>query len=175
MEAMASQKLNSCLLLSIAIILVVTKSSEANGAVPTSPYCKICTIPNLCNNVVNGATNWKEAMVKSINACTEIAYRIQNVTSCILPQITGVAPQTKTSIQDTCKEAMDGAVSDLQEAMKALNKNDQGTMLTNLASLHTDCADALDQFGIKILPLTKVVGRYLKHMSVALSVAQTPQ
>ncbi|XP_015075776.1 uncharacterized protein LOC107019934 [Solanum pennellii] len=171
---MASQKLNFCLLLSMAIILVVTRSSEANDAVPTSPYCKICTIPILCNNVVNGATNWKEAMVKSINACTETAYRIQNVTNSILPQITGVAPQTKTSIQDTCKEAMDGAVSDLQEAMKALNKNDPGTMLTNLASLHTDCADALDQFGIKFLPLNKVVGRYLKHMSVALSVAQAP-
>lgn len=74
-KAMASQKLNFCLLLSMAIILVITRSSEANGAVPMSPYCKICTIPILCNNVVNGATNWKEAMVKSINACMENAYR----------------------------------------------------------------------------------------------------
>lgn len=97
------------------------------------------------------------------------------MTNSILPQITGVEPQTKASIQETCKEAMDGAVSDLQEAMKALSKNDPGTMLTNLASLHTDCADALEQFGIKFLPLTKVVGRYVKFMSVALSVAQTPR
>ncbi|MCD7467287.1 hypothetical protein HAX54_004627 [Datura stramonium] len=156
-------------------ILVLTKSSEAHGAVPMSPYCKTCTIPNLCNRVVNGATNWNEAMVKSIDACTQIAYRIQNVTSSILPQITGVEPQTRIAIQDICKEAMDGAVSDLKEAMKELNKNDQGSMLTNLASLHTDCADALEQFGIKFLPLTKVVSHYIKYMSVALSVAQTPQ
>ncbi|CAN4124010.1 unnamed protein product [Withania somnifera] len=158
----------------MAIILILTNNNEALGAVTMSPYCKTCTIPNLCNKVVNRATNWNEAMVKSIDACTQIAYRIQNVTNKILPQITEVEPQTKTSIQEICKEAMDSAVSDLKEAMKALNKNDPGTMITNLGSLHTDCADACEQFGIKFLPLTKVVGHYLKFMSVALSVAQTP-
>ncbi|KAK4376905.1 hypothetical protein RND71_003201 [Anisodus tanguticus] len=174
MKTMTSQKLSCCLLLTMATFLVLTKSSEAQP-VPMSQYCRTCTIPNLCNRVVNGATNWNEAMVKSIDACTQIAYRIQNVTNGILPQITGVEPQTKTSIQDTCKEAMDSAVSDLEEARKALNKNDPGTMISNLASLHTDCADALDQFGIKFLPLNKVVRRYIKFMSVALSVAQTQQ
>lgn len=77
MKNMTSQKMSYCLLLSMAIILVLTKNSEAQGAVPMSPYCKICTIPNLCNKVVNGATNWKDAMVKSIDACTEIAYRYE--------------------------------------------------------------------------------------------------
>ncbi|KAF3653058.1 putative endoglucanase 25-like [Capsicum annuum] len=175
MKTMTSRKLNCCSLLTMAIILVLTKRSEAHSEVPVSPYCKTCTIPNLCNRVVNGAANWNEAMVKSINACTQISYRIQNVTTNILPQITGIEPQSKISIQNTCKEAMDSAVSDLKEAMKALTKNDPGTMLTNLASLHTDCADALEQFGIKFSPLNKVVGRYLKFMSVALSVAQCPQ
>ncbi|KAJ8548379.1 hypothetical protein K7X08_030848 [Anisodus acutangulus] len=152
--------------------LVLKKSSEAQP-VPMSQYCRNCTIPDLCNRVVNGATNWNEAMVKSIDACTQIAYRIQNVTNDILPQITGVEPQTKTSIQSTCKEAVDSVVSDLEEAKKALNKNDSGTMISNLAAFHTDCADALEQFGIKFLPLTEVVGRYMQFMCVALSVAKT--
>ncbi|KAJ8548380.1 hypothetical protein K7X08_030849 [Anisodus acutangulus] len=102
-----------------------------------------------------------------------ILFKIQNVTNDILPQITGVEPQTKTSIQSTCKEAVDSVVSDLEEAKKALNKNDSGTMISNLAAFHTDCADALEQFGIKFLPLTEVVGRYMQFMCVALSVAKT--
>ncbi|OIS96097.1 hypothetical protein A4A49_23083 [Nicotiana attenuata] len=174
MKTMNSRKMNYCLLLIVATFFVLTKSSEAQ-VIPMSPYCKTCTIPNLCNRVVNGATNWNEAMVKSINACTEMAYRIQNVTNDILPKITGVEPQTKDSIQSTCKESMDSAVSDLEEAMKSLNKNDSGSMISNLGALHMDCSDALEQFGIKFLPLNKVVGRYVKFMSVALSVAQSPQ
>ncbi|KAL2543237.1 GDSL esterase/lipase [Abeliophyllum distichum] len=98
--------------------------------------------------MVNGATNWHDAIGNAISATLSLAKELQSKRSFIAPAIANLSPTAKNSLQETCIESLHTVIDMLQEGQVALAAGDNGTLQTKLsAAIDTECADQLSKFG----------------------------
>ncbi|KAL2559827.1 uncharacterized protein Fot_04566 [Forsythia ovata] len=167
---MASQKLNSLSFLLLAIIVSVSVHGVVSTRLQVSPFCRTSRTKGLCSTMVNGATNWHDAIGNAISETLSLAKELQSKNGLIAPAIANLSPAAKKSLQGTCKESFQTVIDMLKEGQVALAAGDNGTLQTKLsAALDTDCDDELSNFGATF-PLANMAKELTKKVSVCLAI-----
>lgn len=144
-------KLTSYVLLAAAALLLLgSAQAEARKYVGVNPFCRTASYRRTCTQMVNGATNWQDAVVNAIKATRELAARLQAMVPVVIePAIAKLEPASRDSVRETCAETYGSVVEDLDVGLSAFAAGDLGTAKTHLsAAIASECADALKEFGI---------------------------
>ncbi|KAL2455211.1 PMEI domain-containing protein [Abeliophyllum distichum] len=116
--------------------------------------------------MVNGATNWHDAIENAINATLSVAKELQPKSGFIAASIANLPPSTK----ETCKESFQTTTDMLEEGLDHLAAGDNGSLHTKLsAALDIECADELSNLGVAT-PLTNMAEDLHKKVSVCLAI-----
>jgi len=136
---------NSFSFLLLIIMASVFVESVVATRIQVSPFCRTARRTRiLCNSMINGATNWHDAIGNAINATLSQAKELQSKNELIAPAVANLSPAAKKSLQGTCEESFQNIIDMLQEGQDALAAGDIATLQTKLsAALDTECNDEL--------------------------------
>ncbi|CAA3006997.1 pectinesterase inhibitor-like [Olea europaea subsp. europaea] len=168
---MASKKFNSFSFLLLTIMASVFVQSVVATRIQVSPFCRTARRRRaLCNTMINGATNWHDAIGNAINSTVSVAKELQSRNELIAPAVANLSPAAKKSLQGTCKESFQTVIDMLEEGQVALAAGDIAKLQIKLsAALDTECDDELSNFGATF-PLANLSKQLTKKVSVCLAI-----
>ncbi|KAL6577899.1 hypothetical protein OROMI_010227 [Orobanche minor] len=162
---MAPNKFNYLYLATAALLLLGAARSpqaEARKFLGVNPFCRTASYRRICNQMVNGASSWRDASANAMISTRELAKRVRGLVPLLKPAIEHLEPITRDAIMATCVDNFDGIVDDLEVSLQALQANDLGTARSHLSgALRSDCKDAMKEFGADF-PLNK----YSRHLTI---------
>ncbi|KAL2559824.1 GDSL esterase/lipase-like [Forsythia ovata] len=168
---MVSKKFNTFSYLLLAIIASIFSHDVVATRIDLNPFCKTSETCDLCKMMVNGATNWHDAIGNAISATLSLAKELQSKSSLLAPAIANLSPTAKKSLQEICNESFQTVIDMLQEGRVALAAGDNGTLQTKLsAALDTKCADELSKFGATF-PLAIMAKELSVKVSICLAIS----
>ncbi|CAI9756296.1 unnamed protein product [Fraxinus pennsylvanica] len=163
---MAFEKFNSLSFLLLAIMASVFTQHAFATSLDTSSFCKYLKDKDLCSTMIDGATNWHDAIGNAINATLSVANELQSKSGFVAASIANLPPSTK----ETCKESFQTTTDMLHEALDHLAAGDNGSLHTKLsAALDVECADELSNLGVAS-PISNMVEDLHKKVSVCLAI-----
>ncbi|KAI3467561.1 hypothetical protein Pfo_024224 [Paulownia fortunei] len=148
---MASMKTTVCFSLAVlATAFVLSTSTTPSPAV--NPFCDTADNKALCTQLAKGAETWPEAMTNALKAVLEKAKAgkpIANSVGSKLPA--NLYPQSKESIDSTCREAYDNIMDNIKQCIGFVKSDPYSSLNTYLsATSFSDCTDGLEEFGVTL-------------------------
>lgn len=156
----------------LATTFVLSTSIAQSSTV--SPFCDNATDKALCTHLAKGAKTWAEAMTNSLKAVMEKAKAGESIVLSIRSKLPGeLDPDTKESIDSTCREAYENMLINITECMGFV-ENDPYSSLTTYLSMTSmsDCEDGLEDFDVSSPEVAEFANEMQKLSSTLLAVAQ---
>ncbi|CAI9785148.1 unnamed protein product [Fraxinus pennsylvanica] len=163
---MAIGKFNSFSFFLLAIVASIFTQHASATSIDASSLCKSSKDKDLCATMVNGATNWHDAIGNAINATLSVANELQSKSGFVAASIANLPP----SIKETCKESFQTTSDMLHEGLEHLAAGDNSSLHTKLsAALDTECTDELSDHGVAS-PIANMIEDLHKKVSVCLAI-----
>ncbi|KAL3501156.1 hypothetical protein ACH5RR_035605 [Cinchona calisaya] len=163
---------NSFSMLFLAIVTLCLVSQNAEAQAPgINQFCKTSNSKRLCTRMVNGATNLHDASTNAIKVAIDVATRIQNLAPTIVQAASGLEPNMKRQLVDSCEESFSNSIEDLNLSIELFNQGDMGGVGTRLsAAFDNDCADSLKEQGVIVPTMVRLNAHFAKVMDNTLAV-----
>ncbi|KAL3819261.1 hypothetical protein ACJIZ3_005166 [Penstemon smallii] len=171
---MGPKKFSSLFVSATALLLLVATHYPAAEArfEGVNSWCRTADYRLLCTSMVAGAATQQDASVNAMKTTLDLVRRVQTFVPRLKPAISHLEPQSQESIMETCNEDFEGKIDDIETSIKAMQSKDIGTVSTRLsAAYHSDCVDALAEFGVDC-PFSKFVQTLQRQVSNCLAVVQ---
>ncbi|KAL2253226.1 UNVERIFIED_CONTAM: hypothetical protein Sindi_0117300 [Sesamum indicum] len=138
-----------------------------------NPFCDTAKDKALCMQMTKDAKTWEVAMTNALNAAMEKVKCGKKIVDGIALKLPGnLRPQTKDSIDQTCREAYENIIDSIHQSIGVV-KNDPTSALNNYlsAAAFSDCTDSLNEFEISLVEANNFDGEVSKLSSTLLAIA----
>ncbi|KAL2233644.1 UNVERIFIED_CONTAM: hypothetical protein Sindi_1544400 [Sesamum indicum] len=157
---------------SLAVLATFLLISSADSAA-VNPFCDTAKDKALCTVMVKDAKTWDMAMTNVLNAALEKAKAGKKIVDSIPSKLPGdLEPETKDSIDQTCQEAYETIIDNLNKSIGFVKSDPTSALNTYLwATTFSDCTDSLDEFELSVAEATHFNRAITKLSSTLLAVA----
>ncbi|KAL2233645.1 UNVERIFIED_CONTAM: hypothetical protein Sindi_1544500 [Sesamum indicum] len=154
----------------LAILATFLLTSAADPAANT--FCDTADDKTLCVQMSNNAKTWDEAMKNTLNAALQKANAGKSIVDGIGSKLpANLQPQTKESIDKTCRQAYENVIDNIHKSMGVV-KNDPASLKTYLsATSFSECTDGLTEFQVPSSEASDLDKEILKMSGTLLAVA----
>ncbi|KAL7149141.1 hypothetical protein ABFS83_05G019600 [Erythranthe nasuta] len=171
---MAPKKFNYLFAAAAALILLgaawIPLQAEARRFVGVNRFCHTASYRRICTQMVNGASDWRDASNNAMLATLDLARRLKDLVPILKPALSHLDPATVEEIMKTCDNDFYNVVDDLEVSLQAFKTNDIGAVAAHLsAALRTDCQEAMKAAGPEF-PLNKYAGHLTRRVDNCLAV-----
>ncbi|KAL3511318.1 hypothetical protein ACH5RR_030719 [Cinchona calisaya] len=161
----------SLLLLAIVTLFFISQNANGSGQIGVNQFCKTSNNKQLCNRMVNGATNLHDASVNAIKVAIYVANKIKTLTPIVVEAASNLDENLKKQIVDGCVESFSDTIDDLNLSLDLFNKGDMGGVGTRLsAAFDSQCMDSLKEQGVAVPSLLKINDNFAKIVDNTLAV-----
>ncbi|KAL2543257.1 PMEI domain-containing protein [Abeliophyllum distichum] len=163
---MTFQKFNSFSFLLLAIIATIF----FHGVAAHSPFCEDMNTEDLCLSMINGATNWHDAVENSIHASLPLAKELQSKNGLIPPATAKLSATAKSLLHDTCKKSFEKVIEMLEGGLVNLAAGENFKLQTRLSlALDPECSDDLSNSS-PTFPLTNLVKELIAKLTICVQI-----
>ncbi|KAJ0940343.1 putative invertase/pectin methylesterase inhibitor domain superfamily [Helianthus annuus] len=145
-----------CMVATTMAMVIVVMMNTSNAAPENSQFCKFARLKPLCNRMVRGGRNYKEALK---NAFRRTLLLNRRNTKLLVPVLTPVVKNIKSpsapNILKTCKEKVTditGYINDLIEAVDDDNKDMIEYYLRTGELTLRECVDSITELEVPVPP-----------------------
>ncbi|CAA3020319.1 pectinesterase inhibitor-like [Olea europaea subsp. europaea] len=168
--------LNNNISFSVALVATLVVLFAATTNSQATNHCTVADDKALCIALIKGAKTWPEAMTNALEATLQKANVAKTVVDGIPKKLSStLTPQSKESIEQTCKDAYQNIIDNSKECLGYVKNGDpMSSLKTYLSTIgYTDCVDGLNEFGESLPEVSQFNTEMRKFAGTLLAIADT--